>query len=279
MKTPSWWILSVAMAASIVATTACGGESKKASNQGGSAGTTVGGEGGVVSAGAEGEETSEGGENTSLGGASSGSGGSADGGMESNGGDAQGGSGVGGQSGSANGGQSGSANGGAAGADCDNAETINGYVYCNYRAWAHRPNIETCPNLLPRDGITCGLPLGDCSSDADCTALPHGYCSGGGADLCGCKYGCTTDADCAEGSICMCGTNIGTCVKAIDCQSDADCGADSLCASYEGTLCGSIAGFACQSAADQCKSQTDCTGSGCMLTASGARECGPCAVP
>jgi hypothetical protein len=92
---------------------------------------------------------------------------------------------------------------------------------------------------------------------------PNGYCapSSGGAFICGCKYGCTSDAECQPSQICLCGPNIGTCVAA-SCTKDADCGGGATCMEYEnGGGCSSVFGFACSSPLDECVSNADCAGS------------------
>ncbi|WP_437806125.1 ferritin-like domain-containing protein [Sorangium sp. So ce1078] len=152
---------------------------------------------------------------------------------------------------------------------CDDPEPIviagqnTGYVRCA-GGWMHRAEVVTCPSPLPR-GEACTGPgdgPGACSSDADCTEQPHGYCntaSGGDAPSgCFCHYGCTTDADCGEGQICLCGDPVGRCVPAL-CKSDQDCGR-LLCSSYVlNPGCGGT-GFACQTALDECAGDDDCTG-------------------
>jgi hypothetical protein len=120
---------------------------------------------------------------------------------------------------------------------------------------------------------------GPCATDADCTELPHGFCQVGYSDgfpYCECSYGCTTDAECGAGKICLCGGAIGKCVPAT-CTSDADC-ASGLCASYNDYSidynCG-MTRFACQSLADECASHLDCPGEGLLcLYQNGRRVCG-----
>ncbi len=69
--------------------------------------------------------------------------------------------------------------------------------------------------------------------------------------------GCRTDADCGAGRLCHCGDPIGQCVKA-SCRTDADCASGYLCASYSMCEGGGEIGFACQTPADYCTSDSDC---------------------
>ncbi len=74
----------------------------------------------------------------------------------------------------------------------------------------------TAPKTLPAD---C-----DCLMDSQCNDNLLGVCgpSGTTGTACGCWYGCTTDADCASGEVCLCGDPVGQCVPAT-CATDADC--------------------------------------------------------
>ncbi|WP_437669131.1 ferritin-like domain-containing protein [Sorangium sp. So ce131] len=152
---------------------------------------------------------------------------------------------------------------------CDDPEPVviagqnTGYVRCA-GGWLHRAEVVACPSPLPR-AESCEDPLGgegNCKSDADCTDQPNGYCatSTGGEVLpgCFCHYGCTTDADCGAGQICLCGDPVGQCVIS-SCTSDDDCGR-LLCSSYVlNPGCDGI-GFACQTPADECAVDADCPG-------------------
>ncbi|AUX34023.1 MULTISPECIES: ferritin-like domain-containing protein [Sorangium] len=152
---------------------------------------------------------------------------------------------------------------------CDDPEPIlvagqnTGYVRCA-GGWMHRAEVITCASPLPRPEACKdpGAGASSCSSDADCTEQPHGFCSPGlGGEAppgCFCHYGCTTDAECNEGQICLCGDPVGQCVQAL-CTSDQDCGR-LLCSSYVlNPGCGGT-GFACQTATDECAGDGDCPG-------------------
>ncbi|WP_437774359.1 ferritin-like domain-containing protein [Sorangium sp. So ce1097] len=167
---------------------------------------------------------------------------------------------------------------------CDDPEPIvvagqpTGYVRCA-GGWIHRTEVIACPSAIPRDKA-CSDPSGiegSCTTDADCTDQPHGYCDvSSGIDTvpgCYCHYGCTTDADCGEGQICLCGDPVGQCVLA-QCTSDGDCGG-LLCSSYVlNPGCGGI-GFACQTPADDCASDADCTGDDQCSFEAGRHTCTP----
>lgn len=135
----------------------------------------------------------------------------------------------------------------------------------------HRPEAVTCPSTLPRatscdagtGGAGGGVPAPACVTDADCTEKPNGYCNLASGDIqptCLCNYGCTTDADCGAGAICVCGDPVGHCASST-CTSDASCGAGLLCASYTSDPgCGGQA-FACQASGDDCLTDADCSNS------------------
>ncbi|MEQ9322731.1 MAG: ferritin-like domain-containing protein, partial [Polyangiaceae bacterium] len=151
-----------------------------------------------------------------------------------------------------------------------------GYESCS-EGYMHRASAVTCGSSLPR-AAACesSFPEGDsCTQDSDCTEQPNGYCNvddfGGGN--CYCSYGCTADADCGDGQICVCGEPVGRCVKA-DCKTDGDCAGDLLCTTYVTEPgCGGTA-FACQTAEDECAQDADCdSGEQCTLDSDGVRVC------
>jgi len=123
---------------------------------------------------------------------------------------------------------------------------------------------------LPRaNGGACTAPgttTDACTNDADCTAKPHGYCAQVPTirlPACGCLYGCVRDADCAAGQNCECGDPIGTC-RATACATDASCPKGSLCASADLAWGGCASspparGYQCQTQADTCLTNLDCT--------------------
>lgn len=151
----------------------------------------------------------------------------------------------------------------------------DGYVTCR-GAWEHREAIKTCSSSLPRPDTFPSYDGGSaCTSDADCTAQPNGYCAVPPGEVYSpftqCNYGCLTDAECGAGSICVCGDPVGHCVQAT-CTSDADCATGFLCATYqEYPYCGPIV-FACQSPYDQCMGDGDCASGTCVYE-NGVRSC------
>ncbi|MEI9937251.1 MAG: hypothetical protein WDO69_08485 [Pseudomonadota bacterium] len=111
----------------------------------------------------------------------------------------------------------------------------------------------------------------DCDSDADCTALPNGYCETpyGNVPYRRCQSGCIRDSDCGSGACACNGTNPGRCIGA-GCWTDADCGPNSLCALADG-VCGP-GSFQCTSPNDQCVTGADCPSGTCMVF-NGIRTC------
>jgi hypothetical protein len=253
----------------------------------------------------------------SGGGGAGGSGGGGAGGMEAGPDLAGGGSGTGGHAGGSGGwagssGASGAGGAGAAGREagadtvpgpfpCVNPEPVvvvgtdTGYDRCASGALRRRA-IVACPSAVPRSIVCAGGPghdagasgLQSCNRDSDCTEKPFGHCEVGNSGWyggCRCQYGCSTDADCPSGRICVCGDAVGTCAPA-QCRSDADCSGAFLCSSFEmggadepavhNLICPQL-GFSCQSNADMCGGNADCGGTSQMRCSSSAlftaREC------
>ena len=233
-------LLSALGASSVVA---CGGSTTftKAGN-GGAAGDDGGG--GTPSGGSPGNSGSH------SGGASNG--GSAHGGASN--------------AGASNGGAS---NGGAvssAGSSnqypCKNPMDLgNGVISCD--GFTHLDHTEKCESHVPRaEPVT--PPVGgvaSCKMDSDCKERAYGWCGTSNGQIQGtfCNYGCVTNADCAEKQVCLCGEPVGHC-QAADCKSDADCSPGFLCKGYDSSGGCNFTNFTCQSAADTCGSDADCTG-------------------
>jgi len=141
-----------------------------------------------------------------------------------------------------------------------------GYIACDGNS-LHRESQVTCPSRIPR---ASQCPSGDCKLDSECTAKSNGYCTTSSSSaLCYCDYGCTTDADCGSGFVCLCAEPVGRCVKA-QCATDADCNG-LLCLKTSDTTCSEI--FACQTPKDTCASNADCTGSLACLFVGDHHEC------
>jgi hypothetical protein len=150
------------------------------------------------------------------------------------------------------------------------------FVECD-GGWRHRPVAQECPSQLPRnDEIPAGGGADGCTSDADCSERPHGWCAtarelNSQDNNNRCSYGCVSDADCADGTICECGSLIGKCVQS-DCTTDADC-YGLLCASYIDSPGCNFPAFACQTPEDKCMIDADCdAGQRCSIR-DGFREC------
>lgn len=132
----------------------------------------------------------------------------------------------------------------------------------------------TCPNLLPAKGEGGGAgAAAECTSHADCPGL--GYCGSAGPFGPFCNDGCQTDADCGPGHICRCADPIGVCSEAT-CTTNEDCEPGSFCAGVLDPICVDTHRYACQSAADECQSDGDCSRDGrgewCTLV-DGVRRC------
>jgi hypothetical protein len=152
---------------------------------------------------------------------------------------------------------------GGTGDPCENPMPVgSGYEQCDGGP-IHRPSIEECASSLPRAEKIAPPDGGNCTTDADCVDMPHGYCSPG-IQLPGmyCAYGCVKDAECPAGNICLCGDPVGRCVPAA-CTSDQDCGAGLRCQSYDGSHGCGILSFACQTPDDTCSTDADCAGGYC----------------
>ncbi len=150
---------------------------------------------------------------------------------------------------------------------CENPEAVmvlnqdTGAVRCA-NGMVHRAHARDCPAepQSPEPADFCGDigPQGQCRSDFDCGERPLGYCrpTNGGMPMCGCIYGCVSDADCENNQICRCGNPVGQCVPA-NCRDDGDCNGR-LCVEYQTwPYCGGPA-YACQTAADECGGDRDC---------------------
>jgi hypothetical protein len=95
------------------------------------------------------------------------------------------------------------------------------------------------------------------------------------------------DVDCKPGTVCGChgtayaGDQGNTCVSG-DCRIDSDCGVGGYCSpTLNVNSCGSLGGYYCHTAADQCIDDTDCSSSTtgpqvCAWSATTKRwECAP----
>lgn len=177
----------------------------------------------------------------------------------------------------------GASNGGSAGAPyCDRPVTdpVSGLVSC-LNGFEHRPKPVTCK--LPPDVGAAGeggaspgeAPPMQCTDDAQCSALPLGYCDRDGEFLGGalCKSGCLQDSDCGDSAVCVCDGSAhgGQCVYS-DCKVDADCGPKAYCATASG-ICGGYT-FSCTKQEDECLGGSECPNGTCYDIAD-HRSCDP----
>lgn len=165
-------------------------------------------------------------------------------------------------------------------AACGNSvlDAASGLATCD-NGVVHRPAAATCENhldLRPADAVFMTSNPSSCTRDAECTEKPYGRCLLGGVPLehYSCQYGCLTDADCDDGRVCVCTSEIGEC-RVSNCVTDADCGDGFLCAERTDTTGCGLPTYACQTAEDTCVTDDDCRASGnmCLLDAERARHC------
>lgn len=122
------------------------------------------------------------------------------------------------------------------------------------------PTARECP-LVESEDTCSGDGFEDACSDAsDCTERPGGYCesvSSGIGVSCVCRYGCTTDADCAD-AICVCTEGGGRCQQN-DCSSHEDCGEGQLCVEWRVSdgCNGAPPRWSCTTEFDQCRPNAD----------------------
>lgn len=166
--------------------------------------------------------------------------------------------------------------------------SATGYESCG--EFRHRVVAESCPVFEHAAPAVCAdVPDDDdpiCNSDLDCDEDTFGQCLPNGQLGCGCVYGCSTDDDCDEGAICLCGQPFGRCVRST-CRTDADCRHEgALCADAPTTVCDEvpIIEFACFLPQDECHIDSECEepGEKCVLGHDGVRTCQlpeACVVP
>jgi hypothetical protein len=165
----------------------------------------------------------------------------------------------------------------------------------------HRASAAACSAELAEAGVPTSIYDGGfapgptaldggiitCASDSDCPPCQNGQldrCHDVPQTLhgpwCICDQ-CNTDHDCGPDAVCVCnqrgwsGAAYENACVAAQCRVDADCGPGGFCSPSLGP-CGSIQGYSCHTATDQCWSGTDCTaGTACIYSpATGAWGCG-----
>lgn len=152
-----------------------------------------------------------------------------------------------------------------------------GYASCG--SALHRPAKVTCPGPSREPGYVCQVPHGgaaysSCTVDDDCHERPYGSCEFMTTDQsgCSCTYGCSTDADCGSGMICLCGERHGYCTRAT-CTVDADCKDGALCLTHDDLPGCNGRAFACQSEGDACIDDGDCSAGMFCSQVEGVRRC------
>ncbi len=152
---------------------------------------------------------------------------------------------------------------GTASTPCSSPAENNGFVDCA-EGYRHRVDKVACENVVSEDTTTpgsCDIEGECCESDADCDETAA--CWESGLDQDGEAYGicaprCATDDDCGQNQICECGSGAGRCVDS-NCETDADCGQDLYCIrSVVDEGCGQKVEYSCQTASDECKTDSDC---------------------
>lgn len=149
----------------------------------------------------------------------------------------------------------------------------SGFARCD-GGIAHRIEAVACAVPAAPTDCTDSSGGGNCTTNADCTDMPHGSCrqdvSFGGilvGGTCSCAYGCEQDSDCADGQFCRCaGEGLGptsACIPS-ECNVDADCG-DGLCGVYIGTCSDGANDAHCTTPDDTCKADAECDGQPCVF--------------
>ena len=151
----------------------------------------------------------------------------------------------------------------------------------------HREATAVCDPTIDLPACDGGGEDGsECQNDSDCDAGPHGRCiqvpllGGQGVAFCGCRYGCATDDDCADGSVCICpGVIDGNsyCAPA-DCTTSDDCESGECGINATSDGCSYTVQVACREPdVDACRTNRDCMnagmGDGCGVDGEGDWMC------
>ncbi|TKC98632.1 ferritin-like domain-containing protein [Polyangium fumosum] len=145
----------------------------------------------------------------------------------------------------------------------------SGYVRCD-DGTIHRAAAVACDPTINTAACDGTEMFKECTSDADCTAKPHGKCIHRDANFespgpsCGCVYSCANDAECGADSVCVCQGVVENDVAWSRCSAVAKCATDADCASGECGItsfhdgCFQQIGLACRADTDACRVDADC---------------------
>ncbi|MDI1451518.1 ferritin-like domain-containing protein [Polyangium sp. 6x1] len=147
--------------------------------------------------------------------------------------------------------------------------TDSGYVRCD-DGTIHRAAAVACDPAIEAPACEGTEEYKQCTTDADCTAQPHGKCIHREVEFespgpsCGCVYSCANDAECGEGSVCVCPGVVNNGVAWSHCSAVAKCTTDADCPSGECGItsfndgCFQQIGLACRADTDACRLDADC---------------------
>lgn len=145
------------------------------------------------------------------------------------------------------------------------SEEPSGLVRCA-DGLIHRVEAALC--VTPEAASNCLDPLAGstCMTNDDCVEFAHGTCAeeivcGFTAAVCGCIYGCATDADCGPSEVCLCAAEgVSTRSKCVPagCTTDADCGGGACTAATDPIDAPQVQQFQCHADGDACCSDADC---------------------
>ena len=166
---------------------------------------------------------------------------------------------------------------------CDDPQPIlqhgtdvpSGFMLCE-GGFIYRAEAVECVDGAGPDDPACENGGGGCQTAADCMAEPNGSCQVGWLE-CMCHYGCTSDADCGEGQVCVCGGVIGEfpiCIDAL-CTDGDSCG-DELCGLgvMPPNTCGGFHSTACTTPDQACYVADECEPPQGCIAPQGEWQCG-----
>lgn len=136
-------------------------------------------------------------------------------------------------------------------------ELESGFMRCS-DGFVHRVGSAVCAS--PATPGNCTVGGGSCETDAECTAKPYGACMKGPLynPICGCSYGCASDADCSAGDVCACAGVVDGRARCI--KNDCDgCGGGLCGLSVTFGSCGEVwTDLVCHGPKAECRVDADC---------------------